>query len=134
MTDESVNHLDLHQLEALAQLHEQPFQSDVPLIGPLIAWFRSGWNSVATKWYVQPMMAQQTAYNQAAMDYLRQLQAHSARLEVLAEELDKQVVEQDREATQLARDLGATTSRIAQLRATLLTLQDETKSGDERPS
>jgi hypothetical protein len=46
------------------RIEEQPFRSTVPVIGPLIAAFRTVWNSVAAKWYVRHMFNQQQAYNQ----------------------------------------------------------------------
>jgi hypothetical protein len=45
------------------ELQEQPFYSDKPLVGPLIVWFRTLWNNVATRWYVIPIMQQQTEIN-----------------------------------------------------------------------
>ena len=52
-------------LNSRAILHEQPFASPTPLVGPLIAAFRSAWNNVATRWYVQPLLQQQIEFNQA---------------------------------------------------------------------
>ena len=45
------------------ELQEQPFHSDKPLVGRLIVWFRTLWNNVATRWYVIPIIQQQTAIN-----------------------------------------------------------------------
>ena len=45
------------------ELQEQPFHSDKPLVGRLIVWFRTLWNNVATRWYIIPIMQQQTAIN-----------------------------------------------------------------------
>jgi chromosome segregation ATPase len=54
----------LAQLRTLAVLQEHQFRSEVPLVGPLIAGFRALWNSVATRWYVRPLMQQQSEFNQ----------------------------------------------------------------------
>ncbi len=51
------------ELHERAWLKEHTFTSHVPLIGPLIAWFRATWNSVSTRWYVQPMLQQQGEFN-----------------------------------------------------------------------
>ncbi len=47
--------------EATALLHEHQFHSRLPLVGKL----RRAWNSVATRWYVLPVLHQQTRFNQA---------------------------------------------------------------------
>ncbi len=54
-------------LEERWQVREQPFVSHVLLLGPLISAFRSAWNSVSTRWYVQPMLQQQVEFNQAVV-------------------------------------------------------------------
>ena len=54
----------LDQLRPTATLQEYRFRSQVPLIGPLIARFRELWNSVSTKWYVRPLIQQQSEINQ----------------------------------------------------------------------
>ncbi len=55
------------------EIKEQPFRSDVPVLGKGIAAFREAWNNVATRWYVQPMLQQQVAFNQGAVDIIRQM-------------------------------------------------------------
>ena len=45
------------------ELQEQPFYSDKPVIGRLLVWFRTLWNNVATRWYVIPLIQQQTNIN-----------------------------------------------------------------------
>jgi hypothetical protein len=44
-------------------LREQPFVSDLPLLGQLIVWVRSAWNWMSTKWYVIPLIQQQNNFN-----------------------------------------------------------------------
>jgi GT2 family glycosyltransferase len=51
---------ELHQRWAI---QEHQFRSDVPILGPLIAAFRRRWNSVSTRWYVQPIIRQQSEFN-----------------------------------------------------------------------
>lgn len=53
----------LQEVEALTEIREQPFHSDVPILGRWIAAFRQRWNSISTEWYVRPMMRQQSAVN-----------------------------------------------------------------------
>ncbi|MFN2303460.1 MAG: hypothetical protein ACK2TV_06980, partial [Anaerolineales bacterium] len=56
---------------------ERPFSSKVPLFGPLIVWFRMMWNSVATKWYVRPMLDQQNDFNRLAVESIRDIETYS---------------------------------------------------------
>jgi GT2 family glycosyltransferase len=51
-------------------IHEVPFTSQVPVLGKLIVAVRSLWNSVATKWYVRPMIQQQNIFNAQVANYL----------------------------------------------------------------
>jgi hypothetical protein len=135
MSNEPTPTPDLPPLRELAELREQPFRSDVPVLGGLIAWFRSAWNSVSTKWYLRPIMAQQSAYNQAVLDYLEQIDARCRAIDLLAADLDRRLVAQDREKTHLVHELGEATARIVQLRAAIRVEEEEgpTSAGD-RPA
>jgi hypothetical protein len=44
-------------------IQEVPFQSRLPVLGRIVVWIRETWNSVATKWYVRPLIEQQNAIN-----------------------------------------------------------------------
>jgi SAM-dependent methyltransferase len=70
-------HLD--QVEALQQVHEQPFLSTIPLVGRLIAWFRERWNRVAAKWYVRALLQQQNHFNAAVSQALWSLYQYNQR-------------------------------------------------------
>ena len=61
------------------QVQEQPFTSEAPLIGSLIAWFRTQWNSVSTKWFVRAILHQQNKVN---YKLVQALQLHSHILQV----------------------------------------------------
>ncbi|MFN8483592.1 MAG: glycosyltransferase family 2 protein [Anaerolineae bacterium] len=76
----------VRDVTALATLRPQPFVSHAPVVGPLIVWVRTLWNSVATKWYVQPLVDQQTRFNAAAAEALREMAAEQARSRALIEE------------------------------------------------
>lgn len=69
VTDEAL----ANELMSLWEVREQPFTSQVPVLAPLIVAFRRLWNSVATKWYVRPMMAQQVKFNGAVVRALSRL-------------------------------------------------------------
>jgi hypothetical protein len=81
---------------ASGELREPDFVSPTPLVGPLIVAVRRVWNWMSTKWYVRPLVAQQTKVNRAA-GYLiselaqwRELDAQRlARLEARVAELER---------------------------------------------
>ncbi|MCL5994582.1 MAG: glycosyltransferase [Chloroflexi bacterium] len=75
----------LGRLQAISRLHEHPFKSDVPLVGPMIAAVRRAWNSVSTQWYVRPLINQQSLYNAAAVETLLAVDAdHNGLMEQIA--------------------------------------------------
>jgi hypothetical protein len=44
-------------------LQEFEFRSAIPIIGPLIAWFRKTWYNVAARWAIRHLIQQQAAIN-----------------------------------------------------------------------
>lgn len=84
---------------------ERPFESGVPLFGPLIAWFRGVWNSVAAKWYIRPMLAQQNEYNRLLVQRLRDMEAYAYEL----------TAEQDRDLSRMRHDVAALQTQLRQL-------------------
>lgn len=98
-------------LFAQAQIKERPFTSATPVIGPLLAWFRAMWNSVATKWYVRPILAQQNAYN------------HQVALRLKLQ--DGRLVAQDEEQTAQARNIAELTAQVVRLNQRVAELEDQ---------
>jgi hypothetical protein len=68
----------LANLEARRTIHEQPFHSSVPIVGPIVAWFRTMWNNISTRWYVLPLLQQQSEFNALLITYLRGTEAAAA--------------------------------------------------------
>lgn len=87
------------------RLQEQPFTSSVPVIGPLIVWFRTAWNSVAAKWIMRPVIQQQNEFNTLIV---RQINGFE-------DQIFEQVIEQDREQTALIRDMGELSLQVKQM-------------------
>jgi hypothetical protein len=54
----------LIELIADSSLHEPTFTSSVPLVGPAIVIVRRLWNWMSTKWYVRPLIWQQSTINE----------------------------------------------------------------------
>lgn len=69
----------LDELRNLWQVREHPFVSNVPVLGPLIVRFRQAWNSVSTRWYVSPLIEQQSQVNWRLMEANRLLAEELAR-------------------------------------------------------
>jgi hypothetical protein len=59
----SGNHETFIDLMLLHQLQEPEFSSEAPLIGPWIVRLRQLWNWMSTKWYVRPIIKQQSTIN-----------------------------------------------------------------------
>lgn len=89
----------LAPLRERAVLQEHQFTSHVPLIGGLIAAFRRAWNNISTRWYVSPILQQQSAFNQLAVEQLAELVA--------------QVEEQAAQLAQLQRTLATLESAVS---------------------
>jgi len=79
------------------ELREQPFYSDKPVLGRLIVWFRMLWNNVATRWYVLPLIQQQTAINRRLQTEIGALQVEIAHLreELGAEQELRRVLDEE---------------------------------------
>ncbi len=98
-------------LEEKAEVQERPFRSEMAVVGPLIARFREMWNSVATKWYVRPLLQQQNRFNRLVVERLHD---HDSRL-----------IAQDREQTALGHDVAALSAQLAQANRRLAELEAE---------
>ena len=91
-------------------LQEQPFTSQTPVIGGLIARFRALWNSISTQWYVRPLLHQQNQINQHIATYLH--------------DLDVRLIAQDREQTQLSHDSAEMTAQLVQMNRLLQSIDE----------
>lgn len=99
----------LNRLSAAAVLEEKPFTSDVPLLGPLIARFRTAWNNVASRWYVGHYVTQQNEFNRLAVE---QIVRYEVELNEMMALLEEQVVITD----ELQQRVQALRARISDLR------------------
>ncbi|HRO91326.1 MAG TPA: glycosyltransferase, partial [Promineifilum sp.] len=100
----------LARLSAAAELHERPFTSDVPLLGPLIARFRTAWNNVASRWYLGHLMSQQNEFNRLAV-------AEMSRLEQELREQMALLEEQIVAGVELREEIDRLQARLAELAA-----------------
>ena len=115
------------ELEARQTICERPFRSDVPIVGPLIAWFRTAWNSVSTRWFVLPLLQQQNEFNALMVAYLRRLErALDERLRML----DERLVDLDRDQTSLTRNVAELTYQLIRMNRLLITIETQLKGQD----
>lgn len=137
------SHPELDPLRARAVLREHRFESAARVVGPLIAWLREHWNSIATKWYVRPLIQQQSEFNLLVAERLanqetrlvehavhldrlgRLAEAHEARLAALelsrnellirSGEHDAWLVDQDHDQVDLTRSQAEISARTVQI-------------------
>jgi hypothetical protein len=76
----SVDHANLARLQDRWSIQEPEFHSHLPVIGPLVAFFRTQWNKVAAKWYVLSMFQQQIECNALIVSLLNELVSHTGEL------------------------------------------------------
>lgn len=91
------------------QLREFEFQSDVPVVSPLINWVRTFWYGIAAKWSVRYLMQQQEAINQ---HYARRQEAISQRYQRHIEALEHRMAELAGENTLLAQEIARLNLRL----------------------
>ena len=109
MSDDRFDRARLDELAGRAGLREYEFASAAPGVGGVVARCRAAWNSVATKWQVRPMLAQQSAFNDALVEWLarRQMgQGTAGERDPVAER-----VAHDRGLTDLNRETAAVGAR-----------------------
>jgi hypothetical protein len=123
MREKSLNEELIAKLEAKQTVREQPFRSDKPIIGPLIAWFRTMWNSVATRWYVLPLVQQQNEFNALVVAYVRDT----------LEEMDQRLVDLDRDQTLLTRNVAELSYRLIRLDQLLTSVEAQLRGEDTDP-
>lgn len=102
----------LAELEARHVVKEQSFRSHLPVIGGLIAWLRTQWNNIATRWYVLPMIQQQNEINGLWLAVFKQ-QARAVTMQLEAIEQDQVVTVEY--LAQLGYRLARLEERLARL-------------------
>ena len=120
------------ELEALWEVRESPFTSQVPILGRWIAAFRNLWNSVATKWYVRPLLSQQVKFNGTVVRALLQLHlqdealhAQDEALYARDEALQTHYWDDDALLAWLAERCGMLAGRVVELEIRLARVEDQ---------
>lgn len=120
-------------LEAAQTIRTQPFRSHVPIVGRLIAWFRSAWAGISTRWYVLPLLQQQNEFNAELVAYLRAVQraadARRERLDAVRDVVEQRLTDLDRDQATLARNVAEMSYRISRMSQSLASI--ESRLGDQ---
>ncbi len=102
-TEEPTGRAAPDALRQRATLSEYEFTADAPGEGRLPAWLRAAWNSVATKWQARPVIAQQSAFNNALAEWLARSLDEA--------DMEARLIAIDRQATVLNAGVGLTAAR-----------------------
>ena len=84
-------------LEGRMLLHEEPFESPAPIIGPLIVKFRYAWNWMSTRWYILPILKQQNDFNTSVTKTLRETMTSMESLAQSVQQMQAQIAETERD-------------------------------------
>jgi hypothetical protein len=107
----------LAQLEESWQVVEKPFVSTAPFIGPILVWLRTTWNNVATKWYVRAILQQQNEFNRLAVRHQEYLQERFW-------EMDRRLIDQDRDQSVLSHNLAELSAGLNQMNRLLQSIDE----------
>jgi hypothetical protein len=115
---------DKDQLTINSVLREYRFASSTPVIGPLIARLRLAWYNVAAHWGDQFIIAQQTAYNQAATQRIIELEQRIS-------ELDQCLILADHDLSNLTRTVAELTQQLIQLQRKAAAIESRQVKADD---
>lgn len=101
--DDHIQPMQLPTDVSFPPLQEHDFQSDVPVIGPLIRAVRHLVYGVSARWGVLAVIHQQNRINQLIAQHNQRVAQYVTRLAQRMDELDARLVDQDRDLAHLAR-------------------------------
>lgn len=106
------------------QLQPQPFSSALPVVGRLIAAFRTLWNNVATRWYLAPILQQQTDFNATVARFAGQTHDDLRAVEAAVAWMDRATTDARRDAALFRVQLAQERQRVAELEQQARALHD----------
>lgn len=112
-------HTQFEELQSRQVIREQPFVSQVPVVGPLIAALRQQWHNFAVRWSIVPVIQQQVRFNVQVSDLLR-LQMHMD--DLLREALrhaQRTSIGHERDIAENMREINEIAERLAALLQTV---------------
>jgi GT2 family glycosyltransferase len=118
---------DLARISDLAGVHEEPFHSNLPIIGSAVAGLRDLWSQVALKPFMRPLLDQQQEINRSNIELL------SSSIEQLNEKRPSQL-ERDRLLSGLLSDLHRLNKTLTRLNERSDRLDQEYRDEDDDQS
>ncbi len=114
----------LNQAKYAWKVEEKPFESTIPVVGPLIAGFRNAWNSVAAKWHVRRLLLQQNHYNHVIYETLARLfDALSSQQEYFSTQMNALSARTDMRLTHLETQYARFAERVEELGLRQITMR-----------
>jgi GT2 family glycosyltransferase len=118
----------LQDAQPFVEIREQPFRSNVPILGRWIAGFRQRWNRVSTEWYVRPMIRQQSVFNSLIWMALAQSrQQHHDLQQRISLVVTEYLSGQAQEISELSQEVELLKRRVAKFDTELDTRSPEPK-------
>ncbi|MDP2661767.1 MAG: hypothetical protein Q8R28_13650 [Dehalococcoidia bacterium] len=106
------------QAKCLQAPQEQPFTSSAPVVGPIIVSVRRAWNWMSAKWYVRPILEQQTAFNSAVVQIITEmttiLEQQEQALSNRIQEAEEMIISTDRDHVSLVKEVARLHHRLIQ--------------------
>ncbi len=110
------------ELQSRRVIQEQPFASQVPVVGPLIAALRQKWHNLAVRWSLMPVIHQQNQFNTQVSDFFR-LQMHMGdQLRIALQHTRQSIVELERDVTENTLDVAENMREINEMAERLAAL------------
>ena len=110
---------ELDTLAVQAVLQEFEFRSEAGLIARL----RAAWHSVAGKWADRYLAQQQTRFNQAVVNQLRQVAQQQQTQTQEQDDLSERTALSDHDLVELTRNVAELTQQVIQLQRAVSALQ-----------
>ncbi len=113
-------HTLFEELQSRQIIREQPFVSQVPVVGPLIAALRQQWHNFAVRWSIVPVMQQQIRFNIQVSDFLRLQMTMDDQLREALRRTQQAGIGRERDIAENMREINEIAERLAVLSRAVL--------------
>jgi GT2 family glycosyltransferase len=120
-------HTLFEELQSRQVIREQPFVSQVPVVGPLIAALRQQWHNFAVRWSIVPVMQQQNRFNVQVSDFLRLQMTMDDQLREALRRTQQAGIGRERDIAENMREINEIAERLAALLQIVSPEHDEKK-------
>ncbi len=118
-------HTQFEELQSRRVIREQPFVSQAPVVGPLIAALRQRWHDLAVRWSIVPVIHQQVQFNTQVGEFLRLQMQMDDQLRVALQRSQQSALGLERDIAENMREINEMAERLAVLLRTLPEKDDE---------